>query len=53
MATIEKRGILRHQICYLVRLSDGSTNVIKTLPAARKWAEKKEAEIESRKAVTA
>jgi len=53
MATIEKRGILRHQICYLVKLSDGGTNVLKTLPAARKWAAKKEAEIAARKAVTA
>ena len=35
--TIEKRGVLAHQVCYLVRLPSGVTNSFKTLRQAEKW----------------
>lgn len=37
-ATITRLGILRHQICYSVKLENGPSNCLKTLAAARKWA---------------
>lgn len=48
---IQKLGIFSHQICYEVTLPDGRTNVLKTLPKARKWAEREEAKLTEQNAI--
>ena len=45
MFTITKRGMLAHQICYVVTILGGPTNTLRTLRAAQKWGEKMDREM--------